>query len=673
QPTALILEDLQWTHESLEALKVILPLVHNLPLLIIGTYRNDETPDLPDKLPDMELMTLERLSKSHITALSAAMLGEAGSQSQVVDLLYRETEGNVFFIIEVVRALAESAGSLSNIGFVTLPEHITTGGVKEIIESRLKHVPEQLELFLKLAAIAGRRIDPVIMKALIAQNETARHTVATTLLNDPSATPQAILDYMFLVCSNAAVFSAQEDTWSFAHDKLREAVLGRIPPEEKPPLYRQVAETIEQVHSDDLEPWAVMLAQYWAEADDQRKEAHYTFIAAEKIAEIGVLSLARQLFQRLLQIRAYEFHENPTLQKGIIMHRLGSIFRRMGNFKQALQHEMEAIAIFEQLDDQHWLCSAYGEMGDIYLRYEQVEPAKEYFEKSLALARAIGDPKTLGFSVMNLGNLAQVIGDAEGSLPYRIESYNLLKEAGTPVEFSKAINNLAITYDMMGDYERAIALHEEALAIRRQYNDRQGLVYTLNNLGMIHLDMKHYEKAREYLQEALSLSRELNAYMAQAYCLGSMCDIEFHTHNYAACRDYAEQLLALALRHDIPYSILKAYLMLGDLAVQERNYIAAQDYYAQALEIADNVQNQPSIRLCLYKMAIVRLNLNDPITALTILACIEDGFNEQNRPSDWDMYWTLSHKQAKAGAEAAVQKGKALSLADTVAMVRGAI
>ncbi|RMG88960.1 MAG: serine/threonine-protein kinase PknK, partial [Chloroflexi bacterium] len=126
QPTVLILEDLQWTHESLEALKVILPLVHNLPLLIIGTYRNDETPDLPDKLPDMELMTLERLSKSHITALSAAMLGEAGSQSQVVDLLYRETEGNVFFIIEVVRALAESAGSLSNIGFVTLPEHITT-------------------------------------------------------------------------------------------------------------------------------------------------------------------------------------------------------------------------------------------------------------------------------------------------------------------------------------------------------------------------------------------------------------------------------------------------------------------------------------------------------------------------------------------------------------------
>ncbi len=673
QPTVLILEDLQWTHESLEALKAILPLVHNLPLLIIGTYRNDETPNLPQKLPDMELITLERLSKSHITALSAAMLGEAGSQPQVVDLLYRETEGNVFFIVEVVRALAESAGSLSHIGLATLPAHITAGGVKEIVESRLNRVPEQLALFLKLAAIAGRQIDPDIMRALIAQNEAARQAAATALLHDASAPPQAILDYMLMVCSNAAVLSARENTWSFAHDKLREAVLERIPAEEKSRLYRQVTETIEQVHGDNLEPWAFMLAQYWAEAGDRQKEAYYTFIAAEQVARSGVLSLARQLFQRLLQIRAYEFHENPMLHRGIIMHRLGSIFRRMGNFELAIKHEQEAITLFEQLQEQQWLCSAYGEMGDIYLRYEQVEPAKAYFDKSLKLARAIGDPKTLGFAVMNLGNLAQVIGDGEGSLPYRIESYNLLKEAGTPVEFSKAINNLAITYDMLGDYQRAIALHEEGLAIRRKYNDRQGLVYTLNNLGMIYLDMQDYEKARGYLQESLSIAQELNAYMAQAYCLGSMCDIELHTQHYAACRHYAEQLLALATRHDIPYSTLKAHLILGDLALQERDYIAAQGHYAQGLGIAEDTQNLPNIQLCLYKLAIVRLNLNETVTALTILAKLEGVFNEQSRPRGWDMYWELAHKQADAGAEAAVQKGKALSLADAVSMIKGII
>jgi len=44
------------------------------------------------------------------------MLGEAGRSADVLDLLERETEGNVFFIVEVVRALAEEAGGLFNIG-----------------------------------------------------------------------------------------------------------------------------------------------------------------------------------------------------------------------------------------------------------------------------------------------------------------------------------------------------------------------------------------------------------------------------------------------------------------------------------------------------------------------------------------------------------------------------
>src|SRR5262249_43199459 len=121
QPVVLILEDLQWAAESLDVLKLLGPMVQDLPLLIIGSYRDDERPDLPADLPGMQVIRLERLSGEGIAQLSVSMLGDAGRRPEVLELLKKETEGNVFFLVEVVRALAEQAGRLTEIGRATLP------------------------------------------------------------------------------------------------------------------------------------------------------------------------------------------------------------------------------------------------------------------------------------------------------------------------------------------------------------------------------------------------------------------------------------------------------------------------------------------------------------------------------------------------------------------------
>jgi hypothetical protein len=64
-----------------------------IPVLVIGSYRDDDQPDLYQQLPHMQMMKLRRLDEQSIAELSAAMLGDAGRTPQVVDLLQRETEG----------------------------------------------------------------------------------------------------------------------------------------------------------------------------------------------------------------------------------------------------------------------------------------------------------------------------------------------------------------------------------------------------------------------------------------------------------------------------------------------------------------------------------------------------------------------------------------------------
>jgi hypothetical protein len=140
----LLLEDLQWaSDESLAILDQLLSIVQDLPLVIVASYRDDELPGLPARLPPMQTRTLNRLRAHEVADLSEAMLGAAGRQPDVVDLLLQETEGNAFFVTEVVRALVEEGGGLDQIGNFTLPDKVFSEGMQRMIQRRLDRSGEQ--------------------------------------------------------------------------------------------------------------------------------------------------------------------------------------------------------------------------------------------------------------------------------------------------------------------------------------------------------------------------------------------------------------------------------------------------------------------------------------------------------------------------------------------------
>ena len=58
-----------------------------LPLLVVGNYRHDERPDLPDELPGAHCLVLERFSEAEVAELSTSMLGSPGQQPEVQELL----------------------------------------------------------------------------------------------------------------------------------------------------------------------------------------------------------------------------------------------------------------------------------------------------------------------------------------------------------------------------------------------------------------------------------------------------------------------------------------------------------------------------------------------------------------------------------------------------------
>ena len=389
QPLLIILEDLHWAgSDTLALLRPLVALAKEIPILLLASYRDDEYPSLPALLPDMQLLKLQRLGDNDIATLSEAILGEPGRRQSVINLLQRETEGNVFFLTEVIRALADEAGQMDQIGLVTLPAHIFAGGVKQVIQRRLNRVPDDAKPLLRLAAVAGRELDMKLMR-LLAMN-----------LNVDTAPD---LERWLATCANAAVLETYDGDWRFAHDKLRDSILDPVPDAGRAQLARAVAIGLETLYPVDAEH-AAALAYHWNGAGEIGKSLYYTLIAGEGLLRGGVYQEALSAFGSARQMAVSLGGDPATLAD--IWRLEAEAHLGLGHYDQARQLYESNLHTVETLNDAAGTIRAHQRLGDIAHTLEDYAGAETAYQRALELARAISDPTTIAAALHSLGDVA---------------------------------------------------------------------------------------------------------------------------------------------------------------------------------------------------------------------------------------------------------------------------
>ena len=383
-PLVLLLEDVQWADDSLEAIKRLALFASQLPLLIVATYRNDERPHLGDEFPQANHVSLQRLGPDEIASLTVSMLGAVGQREDLVEFLRLETEGNAFFLVETVRALAEEVGSLNEIGRQTLPEHVITGGMRQVIERRLNRVPDEWRDLLKLVAVIGREVDGDLLRA--------------ALRDQPLDLDQALT-----ICVNLAVLEAHQGGWRFAHDKLREALLAALTPDQRVRFNRMAADAYESLHADDLDPYASALTAHWHEAGNLLKEGHYAVIAARQAEDNSLYREAQRLFERTIELRSFEAADSPIQAEARLHHDLGNVLYQLNEYTPAREQQQIALALYRQLEDRAGIASAINALGESDMRQGNNEQAKALFEEALAIRRELNLTRDIGYGYMNLG------------------------------------------------------------------------------------------------------------------------------------------------------------------------------------------------------------------------------------------------------------------------------
>jgi ABC-type oligopeptide transport system substrate-binding subunit len=328
QAMVVILEDLHWARS--ESLALLNHLAGSLAysqepkrLLLLGTYRDEEHARLPEDLAGMHVLKLDRLTKASIIELSVSMLGPAGRRAPVVSLLQRETEGNPFFLVEVVRTLAEEAGQLEQVGRMTLPAYVLAGGVQQLVKRRLERVPPQMLLWLRLAAVYGREVDLDLMSVLQPRADTAAWLSAY---------------------QEAAVLEVSDGRWRFAHDKLRQGVLDGVAETEHPGLHAKIAEAIEAVYPGRPDQIA-RLAYHWAHAGCPERARPYMVQAGDQARLAYAHQEAIDAYRRAL---AFLDPSKEPARAARIQMKLGLACQAAQDYRAARQAYEEGFALWQQ-------------------------------------------------------------------------------------------------------------------------------------------------------------------------------------------------------------------------------------------------------------------------------------------------------------------------------------
>lgn len=527
-PMLVLLEDLHWAREDLGVLKALMELVGRLPLLIVGSYRHDERPDLPAQFASARLLKLERLPHDAIADLSVSMLGDAGRLAPLVEFLERETEGNVLFIIEVVRLLADEAGRLDDIDAARLPRSVLAGGMQSVLLRRLEKIPVDYRPLLKLAAISERTLDLALMQQL-----ARRHLLVS-------------LETWLSACADAMILEVRDNRWRFAHDKIRECLLADLRDEEYRRLNREVGIALESLYGSDPQHFRA-LAVHWANAGEFDKESRFSTRAAEFALQTGVVGEAIPLLERALEL-------TPERRRRAHLHHLmGKAYYALGNIKDSGEQFQKALQFYSFPAPRRTLPLAGHFLSQVIrqgwhrLRMPRLSrlPAHDELRKVVDI----------------YGRLLQVHIQLNEPLPGlhdSLQSLNLSEHLGVSPELVRAYASMCIAMGFIPLHSLAEFYARRCLSILDSVQADEARGWALEVMGYYRLGIAQWDVAVDHLTRARALFENIGAYRYVDECNGLLPVADHHLGDDEGALTKLTMLSEVAARRGDPQIMVLA-------------------------------------------------------------------------------------------------------------------
>lgn len=354
QPVVLVLDDLQWADTaSLQLLRHLIASDLRMRVLILGVYRASElsgSHPLLDTLaalhrqPGLTRIELAGLDDSGVVAFLEAAAGHVLDDAGLglAHAVYRETDGNPFFVSEVLRHLSETGSiyqdaasgrwtSLDTLDQVALPD-----SVRVVIGARVGRLGADAGRVMSMAAVIGRDFDLEVLARATKRSE------------------DELLDVLDAAVA-AALVRELADTpgrYCFAHALIQHTLYEDLGPTRRSRAHRQVAEALEDLLGDRPGRRVGELARHWFSATqpiDLAKAISYSRQAADAALAALAPEVASQYFAQALELLTQADDHDSVLTLDLAIG-LGTAQRQTANpaYRDTL---LDAAHVAERLGD----------------------------------------------------------------------------------------------------------------------------------------------------------------------------------------------------------------------------------------------------------------------------------------------------------------------------------
>jgi DNA-binding SARP family transcriptional activator/tetratricopeptide (TPR) repeat protein len=458
-PILLVLDDLQWADRpTLLLLRHLARSPEPGNVLILVAYRTEATGGvLGDALADLKregLLTrldVAGLSERETAELVRARTGDAPS-SAFARALHRETEGNPFFVEEIVRHLEEEGVQIGAAGARELHRFALPEGVKQMIARRTGRLSPKTIEWLRVAAVLGRDFDAALLEQLLGLEEeqflgALEEALAAGLLLESGSEP---------------------GRYSFSHALIREALYEGMSAPRRARLHRRVGEVLEAA----------------GETAPGTLSHHFTRGAGPEDPEKAI-AYAREAAEQATEQRSYE---------------------------EAAEHYARSVDVATRFapEDEARRCELLLLLGDAWAKAGERSAAWEAFREASELAERLGDAERLARAAIGASRrYVQAPGVVDTEVIELIERARERTEGARSLVRVRLLNRLCGALYFSPERGRMAELSDEAMRLAQELDDPEAKVHALAARRRALWDAPHLESRLETSTEMLTLAQRV--------------------------------------------------------------------------------------------------------------------------------------------------------------------
>ena len=550
--------------------------------------------------PSTTRIHLGNLSKDATTTLVKKILQVDQIDEQFAVFLYERTEGNPFFVQEIVHFLSES--QLLEIrqskcylkrgvdGRQSQTQVPTT--MRALITSRVDRLAPAQQVAIKTASIIGRSFARKTLLALYEVEADRREQDVEQLGDHLERISQVRL---------IQVESVDPDiSYLFQHLTVQQVVYDQIPVRNRRSIHNSIAKLYEQSHANNPSFYP-LLAYHWGNAQDVKKEVYYLSQAGkEALARFANHEVVADLSLALKRVEELTAEERPgETELGHWHRQLGDAKFHLGDLNASKEHLQKAIELFGHKIATSKIALTLGALGQVVrqvyhrnlpylaLRSGIVDEAEE----------SSGGLQESAMAFQRLSQLHYFQVDVANGFSCALRAMNLTERAGKSPLAARAYSGMCLMTGMVKLHPIANIYAKLARKMSDEIQDLPTKSYVLMATSVYRLGLAQWDQVKEDAQQAIGLAEKIGdqRLLGEAITVDAMRACFLANHQSAS--EIYQDLYEVARRSENTVQLGWSYsgrgeaeFRRGDLEQSIESFHTAEEYLHSSEHVTEDIR-----------------------------------------------------------------------------------